>query len=202
MNNRNVWLDISQTNNTITISGGGFWTIDHLAELQASVDRIKHGDSTGAEIDLSEIERMDTAGAYLTLQMMGRFGDSSSYHLVSNTLVDAMLDTVARYQPSSDKVEHRPNTLVRKIEKIGAATIDMFAFTARFVAFVGEITRLLDSIDPAIRLGRRDRAVLELFYSSGLRQIHCPDRALRSQPTSSLFRTTGQLPGTPKGLRA
>ena len=143
MNNRNVWLDISQTNKTITISGGGFWTIDHLAELQASVDRIKHGDSTGAEIDLSEIERMDTAGAYLTLQIMGRFGDSSSYHLVSNTLVDAMLDTVARYQPSSNKVEHRPNTLVRKIEKIGAATIDMFAFTARFVAFVWEITRLL-----------------------------------------------------------
>ena len=32
-----------------------------------------------------------------------------------------------------------------------------------------EITKLLDSIDPAVRLGRRDRAVLELFYSSGLR---------------------------------
>jgi integrase/recombinase XerD len=32
-----------------------------------------------------------------------------------------------------------------------------------------EVGKLLDSIDPAIRLGRRDRAILELFYSSGLR---------------------------------
>lgn len=32
-----------------------------------------------------------------------------------------------------------------------------------------EVGRLLDSIDPAVHLGRRDRAILELFYSSGLR---------------------------------
>jgi integrase/recombinase XerD len=32
-----------------------------------------------------------------------------------------------------------------------------------------EIVTLLDSIDPAAALGRRDRAILELFYSSGLR---------------------------------
>ena len=32
-----------------------------------------------------------------------------------------------------------------------------------------EVGKLLDSIDPAIHLGRRDRAILELFYSSGLR---------------------------------
>lgn len=32
-----------------------------------------------------------------------------------------------------------------------------------------EIVKLLDSIDPSAALGRRDRAILELFYSSGLR---------------------------------
>jgi integrase/recombinase XerD len=32
-----------------------------------------------------------------------------------------------------------------------------------------EVTRLLDSIDPSVRLGRRDRAILELFYAAGLR---------------------------------
>lgn len=32
-----------------------------------------------------------------------------------------------------------------------------------------EIARLLESIDPSAALGRRDRAILELFYSSGLR---------------------------------
>ena len=32
-----------------------------------------------------------------------------------------------------------------------------------------EVEKLLDSIDPAVPLGRRDRAILELFYSSGLR---------------------------------
>lgn len=33
----------------------------------------------------------------------------------------------------------------------------------------GELAKLLDSIDPAAHLGRRDLAILELFYSSGLR---------------------------------
>jgi len=32
-----------------------------------------------------------------------------------------------------------------------------------------ELVKLLDSIDPSIPLGRRDRAILELFYASGLR---------------------------------
>ena len=33
----------------------------------------------------------------------------------------------------------------------------------------GEVERLLESIDPAVFLGRRDQTMLELFYSSGLR---------------------------------
>lgn len=32
-----------------------------------------------------------------------------------------------------------------------------------------EVAKLLDSIDPAARLGRRDRAILEMFYAAGLR---------------------------------
>jgi len=32
-----------------------------------------------------------------------------------------------------------------------------------------EVAKLLDSIDTSVSLGRRDRAILELFYSSGLR---------------------------------
>jgi len=32
-----------------------------------------------------------------------------------------------------------------------------------------EVAQLLDSINPAVPLGRRDRAILELFYASGLR---------------------------------
>ena len=32
-----------------------------------------------------------------------------------------------------------------------------------------EVAKLLDSVDPSVPLGRRDRAILELFYASGLR---------------------------------
>jgi integrase/recombinase XerD len=32
-----------------------------------------------------------------------------------------------------------------------------------------EVAKLLESIDPTVRLGRRDRAILELFYAAGLR---------------------------------
>ncbi len=56
-----------------------------------------------------------------------------------------------------------------------------------------EIDRLLDSVDPAVRLGRRDRAILELFYSSGLRLSElCALRLERLDADEGFLRVTGK----------
>jgi integrase/recombinase XerD len=56
-----------------------------------------------------------------------------------------------------------------------------------------ELSRLLESIDPAQFLGRRDRAMLELFYSSGLRLSElCSARLENFDMEEHFIRVTGK----------
>ena len=56
-----------------------------------------------------------------------------------------------------------------------------------------EVKRLLESIDPAKFLGRRDRAILELFYSSGLRLSElCKARLQNLDFDGNFLRVTGK----------
>ena len=56
-----------------------------------------------------------------------------------------------------------------------------------------ELVKLLDSIDPAQPLGRRDLAILELFYSSGLRLSElCKLRLEMMESEEGFIRITGK----------
>lgn len=56
-----------------------------------------------------------------------------------------------------------------------------------------EVAKLLESIDPAQPLGRRDRAILELFYSSGLRLSELCSAKLENLDLDEKFmRVTGK----------
>ena len=56
-----------------------------------------------------------------------------------------------------------------------------------------EIERLLESIDPAVPLGRRDRAMLEMFYGSGLRLSElCSARLEHIDFDDNWLRVTGK----------
>ena len=69
-----------------------------------------------------------------------------------------------------------------------------------------EVARLLESIDPAQPLGRRDRAMLELFYSSGLRLSElCSAKLENLDPVEHFIRMMGKGNKTrivPVGQRA
>ena len=69
-----------------------------------------------------------------------------------------------------------------------------------------EVARLLESIDPAQPLGRRDRAMLELFYASGLRLAElCGARLEHLDLEGGFIRVTGKGNKTrvvPVGSRA
>jgi integrase/recombinase XerD len=56
-----------------------------------------------------------------------------------------------------------------------------------------EVLKLLESIDPAVALGRRDLAILELFYSSGLRLSElCKARLEMIDFDDGFLRVTGK----------
>ena len=72
----------------------------------------------------------------------------------------AAIRSFGRYLRREEVVERDPGALMAtpKQDRKLPARLDQ-----------GEMTRLLDAPDGATRLGRRDRAILELFYASGLR---------------------------------
>ena len=56
-----------------------------------------------------------------------------------------------------------------------------------------ELTKLLESIDPSVSLGRRDLAILELFYSAGLRLSElCKARLEMMDFEGGFLRVTGK----------
>jgi integrase/recombinase XerC len=106
-----------------------------------------------AEIGLEAIDRM-AIRAYLTeLFRQGQSRASAARKL-------AAIRTFVRYLRREGWIEQDPGLLVatpRRDVKI-PAHLD-----------VDEMTRLLETPDVTTPLGRRDRAILELFYASGLR---------------------------------
>lgn len=124
------WLKVGWTEKTRQISGGGFWTIDQLSELQPAVDGLQVDGAVATDIDFHQIERMDTAGACLAAQLLDRLEVDSPEQVHSNQRVDSILKTVTRYKRTvaSDPVE--ANVLVKLIERIGKATLDALDLTA------------------------------------------------------------------------
>jgi integrase/recombinase XerC len=70
------------------------------------------------------------------------------------------LKTFVRYLRREDLIEHDPTAMAVAPKR--DQTIPVFLSEA-------EITRLIETPDTGDPLGRRDRAILELFYASGLR---------------------------------
>ena len=143
MTNQDSWLQVNSAGEILQITAGGLWTIHHVSNLQKTVDTLTIDQSVDTEVDFREVERMDTAGAHLALQILGQLDGSISQKVRSNQTVDSILETVKRYKTSPLPGKPRPNVLFTIIERIGAATVEALELAACFVVFIGGITRNL-----------------------------------------------------------
>ena len=143
MSRKSGWLHVDVSDSITRVAAGGFWTIEHADYLQARIDTLAHGHSSDVELDFTEVQRMDTSGAYLANQVLKRYGGRASCRVRSTARVDSILQTMKRYQTTGAPPKSRQNILVKKIEAVGKGTIDALVLTACFVVFVGSITRLI-----------------------------------------------------------
>jgi len=136
------WLQFSQDSSSAQIDAGGSWTISSVDHLHKEVVKLSLDRYHTVNIDFSQIERMDTAGACIARRLLGMTGGSSQ-NVRSNESVDAMLSSIDRFQPAS--LPHRPkvNFFVSKVENIGKATFEAIDLAACFMEFIGEITSRL-----------------------------------------------------------
>ena len=126
-------MQVDSAGGTLQIIAGGLWTIRHVSDLQTTVDRLTIDRTVDAEIDFRGVERMDTAGATLALQILGLLDGSSSQKVLSNQSVDSILATVKRYKISPLPGQARSNVFFTIIERIGSATVEALELAACFV---------------------------------------------------------------------
>jgi integrase/recombinase XerC len=121
----------------------------------------------GNRPDELDLTRFDTAGVRQFLAELHERGNSRA----SAGRRLAALRTFARYLVREEAIESDPTALVGAPRKMLALP-----------AHLGEedVTRLLAAPDAATVAGRRDRAILELFYASGLRLSELVDLDVES----------------------
>lgn len=137
------WLQCTHDSGIARIVAGGNWTIPHAQRLDKEVSRINLLHCDTVDIDFSQIERMDTAGACVARQLLGMKDGIGQNNVRSNKRVDAILTTIDRLQPSSSPRRPKTNFIVRKIESIGKATVEVIDLAACFMEFIGKITSRL-----------------------------------------------------------
>ncbi len=105
------------------------------------------------EIQPTEMDHHAVRGFMAELYDRGHARTSSARRL-------AAIRAFGRYLRREDEIEQEPGAMVAtpKLDRKMPARLE-----------VNEVERLLDAPDGDTPLGRRDRAILELFYASGLR---------------------------------
>jgi integrase/recombinase XerC len=111
---------------------------------------------TGKKMSVLDAADLDMLSVRSHLTELNKAGKARSS--VARKL--SALKTFVRYLRREDLIEHDPTAMAVAPKR--DQTIPVFLSEA-------EITRLIETPDTGDPLGRRDRAILELFYASGLR---------------------------------
>lgn len=145
----------------------GDWTLDTIAPLEIPLSRLSKDSQPVYVFDGSQIERLDSAGAWLlrrtraALEQQGRNVQWLGFKAEHQTLLDVVLLHSEALQPAADPP---PNSV---LEEVGRNTVAIGQEIMSFMAFLGENSvvsaRLL--LNP-----RRIRwaALFNNFYHSGI----------------------------------
>jgi integrase/recombinase XerC len=122
-----------------------------------------------SQLDISRFDTEGIRGFLASLHERGNSRASTGRRL-------AALRTFARYLVREDLLPDDPTAVVGAPRKEHTLPEHLAA---------DEMTRILDAPDPQDPAGRRDRAILELFYASGLRLSELVDLDLEDMNLSS-----------------
>ncbi len=128
----------------------GLWTVAHLADLDAPLRTLEIPPGQTVRVDVSEVERMDTVGAWLVDRTCQQIADAGSQpDLMGGTDdQDRLIERVrARYAPC-DIAPPMENPWIKIIERVGRTVdsawhefVELIAFTGQIMAALGRVIR-------------------------------------------------------------
>jgi len=148
MQDSGAWLDIAQRDGAVVLAAGGRWLVASAAALDRELRAVPPvPPGSAVRIDLSAVERLDTAGAWLVLRTCRELERHGAHPTVEHlpTAFAPLFEHVMKSEPS----EHAPappglaERLGHVLEIVGRAAVE-FAVTGReLLGFVGQVTTTL-----------------------------------------------------------
>lgn len=140
----------------------GDWTITSGATLEEQLNALDLSGAKATIIDSTEIERLDTLGAWLIHRLILSYEDEGSQVTLSGLSIEkeALLTRIRKGAPEPCEPRRRKALLFVQLEQIGMATVRTLNNLGGFLGFNGLVyARLLG----AIRRPKRLR-ITPLFY--------------------------------------
>jgi phospholipid/cholesterol/gamma-HCH transport system permease protein len=120
------------------VAAGGDWVVSHIAEVDQALRKLSVPRSTTVVIDLAEIGKLDTAGAWVlhrTFAELDGAGVDVGFANVADTQA-VLLRQVGAVPPTHMELRER-YTLKDILDRVGHATVETFAGGVRGIHFFG-----------------------------------------------------------------
>ena len=135
----NTRLKVTEEGETARVSLAGAWTVVSAAEIDGELRRLRLPRAKRATLDLSGIEALDTAGAWLireTAKTLSRNGASVAYAGVDRRAA-ALLETVGEADQPLHPTEKAPPSFVELLARLGFATAFVMREARAYLGFLG-----------------------------------------------------------------
>lgn len=133
------WLKAEDTADRLLLTAGGRWDIEHAGSLDGRLNQCAASASADVRLDISGIEILDTAGAWLLYRTIEAIRAKGCSVEISgrSARTAAMLDQVRNSYRPCDTAPPKRNALVDLVVEIGASAIRIVELADSFIAFLG-----------------------------------------------------------------
>ena len=140
MEEQSCWLRTSVEGQSLTVNGGGEWTVQNLAYLDQLLGGLEFDNFSHVTLDVAGLTALDTAGAHIIHRLMNEL-DRGKIEVVLSGLAVAyrpLLEIVAE----ADDQQHDPlredsSLILAMFERVGRALIDALIEAKSLVNFFG-----------------------------------------------------------------
>ena len=171
MTGAQAWLEPREQGDAFVLALGGAWGVENLAAIDDELRRL-HPGKRPCQIDITEVSRLDTAGAWVVWRTQQAWqSDGATVELVGVTEDHAvLLAAVDKQHMEAQHPPRAPNAFREMVIHLGEVTVDIAKEVADLIAFMGEITVALGRL---VRHPGRLRAKSLVFHmqEAGLNAI-------------------------------
>jgi phospholipid/cholesterol/gamma-HCH transport system permease protein len=158
-----AWLDVSQDASTLTLRPQGDWVVKHAEAIDRALQAIDTIGRRSATFDLSHLDRLDTAGAWLLYRTARSFERAGATVTTAGATAaqSTLLSAVAKSDKPALVEAPQGNILINLLVRMGAA-LDEGGRTGRdLVAFFGLV---LETLGKTVLRPTRMRATSTVYH--------------------------------------